>query len=281
MIHRLRSNRFPSIIQSHDVRPGATADAQITPAQNAYGSYATVLGTPLANPAYAIEITVREVAVSGAPTDSLTTIGIDPAGGTAFVDTIQHLLTSYAGQFSNDAGMGVRYKFPLYIPAGATIGAKGSINNATVGEQRVQVKCFCRPQFPELLRVGKFVRTFGADTANSKGTALTFGTTGEGAWTQLGTVADPNLWAWCVTAAPVNITTMLSGLAYVDLAIGDGSNKSEIIVGHEVQTMITEDVNQICLAEEAEAGNADNIYARGQYSSSTTAWSAIAYAVGG
>lgn len=280
MIRALDANRFTSIVQSHDTFPTSTQGATITPAQNSYGSYATVLGTPLADPAYAIEIIVREIAVSAQDTSSLTTIGIDRAGGTSYSDFIPHLLTSCAGSVGGASPIGVRYWFPLFIPAGATLGAKGSINNATVGTQLVQVRLFCRPSHPHLVRAGSFVRSFGEDTANSRGTAVTLGNASEGAWTQLGTIADANLFAWAVAFGPTGITTASNQRIHCDLGIGDASNKSEFVVGHEVALTNAENITQIAWSQFGEAANGDLVYGRGQGTSQTT-WHAIAYAVGG
>lgn len=279
MILSLETNRFTSIVQSHDTFPTSTQGATITPAQNAYGSYATVLGTPLVDPAYAIEIIVREIGVSGQDTSSLTTIGIDRAGGSSYSDFINHLLTGNASGVGGGS-LGIKYRFPLFIPAGATLGAKGSINNATVGTQLVQVRLFCRPTRPDLVRCGQFVRTYGEDTANSRGTAVTFGNASEGAWTQVGTVADANLIAWAMAATPVGITTASNQRVHCDLGLGDASNKSEFVVGHEVQLTNVEMVGQVCLAEYGKCGNGDLVYARGQGTAQTT-WSCAAYAVGG
>ena len=274
-------NRFTSVVRSHDVRPSATQGAQIVPVQNGYSTYATVLGTPLSHDCYEIEIMVREIAVSGQDTSSLTTIGVDRGGGTSFTDAISHLLTGCAGKLSDSGSYGVRFRFPLFIPAGSTIGAKGSINNATVGEQRIWVNCYGKPTHPELVRVGRFVRTFGADTANSRGTALSLGTASEGAWTQVGTVADPNLFAWVLSATLVGLTTASNTRTSLELGIGDGSNKREYITDHEVAFGNNEALGQISIAQPGECANGELIYVRGQAASAQTTWSAIAYAVGG
>ncbi len=274
-------SRFTSVVHSHDVRPSATAGAQVIPGNNTYGDYLTVLGTPLANDCYMIDILVREVGVSGSATDSLTTIGIDRGGGTSFTDTISHLLTSYAGEYGQNAGIGYWYRFPLFIPAGSTIGAKGTINNATVGEQRVSVRCHCRPSNPRLVKSARFVRTYGQDTAASKGTAVTFGTASEGSWTEIGTVADTHLWGWTMAGAIVNQAVAGTALGVMDMALGDASNKREYLVAHEVINSNIESHVQICHVQPGGCANGEKIYVRGQAGGSQTPWSAIVYAVGG
>lgn len=281
-----RSNDFGLIIPSHEARPASTWGASVTPAQNATsGTYSTVIsGSSVTEDVYAIEIFVHGIAVSTAATDSLTTIGIDPAGGTSFTDYIPNLLTSYAGTLGNTLGYGLTYFFPLWIKAGTSIGARGSINRGTVGTQRVVVRLYCRPSRPDLLRVGTFVRSFGADTASSCGTAVTAGTTSEGSFTQLGSAiasADHELWFWNVACAPLNLAAMSNAQVVADLGIGDASNKKIAIYDQIIATDSVE-ANYASYRGAYTTGVAgDLVYARAQSSVATTSFSAIAYGVGG
>lgn len=280
MIHSGGICAFTHVL-SHDVRPASTRGASITPGNNTYGSYTTVLGTPLASDAYAIEIMIQSIGVSATVTDSLCTIGLDPAGGTAYADFISHLLCTGAG--GANTGAPYRYFFPVKIPAGCTIGAKGSINNATVGTQTVAVKLWTKPTRPEYMpKYGTYVTTFGAVTATSAGTAVTAGTVSNGSYTQLGSAVSGNpLWYWSMGFALKNDTTWAAPSHRADLAHGDASNKIPIIQQLEVYPTSTEMQSPYILGEYRHVPAGSNIYARCWSGTADTAFGVIAYGVGG
>jgi hypothetical protein len=229
MLLSLSSSEFQKITLSHEA-VAVTAGATITPAQNAFGSYATILaGASVTDDVYAMEIQVCGIGVAASGKDSLLTIGIDPAGGTSFTDLIPNLVVSGASfnMDGNDVGA-VGYWFPIFIKAGASIGGKGSVNNATVGTQRVSIKLHSWPKYPHLIRVGGFVTSIGIVAASSRGTTVVPGSTGaEGTWTSLGT---PTLahWFWQLGMG-VNDSTMSAEVLYADLAYGDSGTKIPII----------------------------------------------------
>lgn len=277
------SNTFGLVILSHDVRPSSTAGASITPAQNAYGSYTSLIaGASVTDDVFGIEILVHDIQVSAQIKDSLTTIGLDAAGGSSFTDFISHLQTGSAGLWGSNSTFGYRYFFPVFIKAGTSIGAKGSTANATVGTQRVLVRLCCRPSRPEMLRVGSFVRTFGEDTANSRGTAVTAGTVAEGAYAQLGSaIADDELWFWQLGMSTEANAAITSGQVLKDLAIGDASNKRLVITNEIVAMDSGEATDAINVGEYSSGAAGDLVYARAQSANAVTAMSAIAYGVGG
>lgn len=214
---------FNKSVISHTGQPGAAVGATITPGNNTYGSYVQVM-TALADDAYGILVNINSVAVSAKASDSITTIGFDFSGGTTYGDnTIDHLLCSAADT------IGAFYYFPLFIPAGTTIGAKGSINNATVATQRVWCQTFHKPKRPEDLNFGTFVLTVGGVAASSRGTAVTPGTGAEGTWTVLGSsVGERPPWWWQLGVG-VNDSTMSATNYHADLSTGDGTNQRMII----------------------------------------------------
>lgn len=272
-----------TFVSSHDtIRPGATFGATVTPGNNTYGSYATVLGTPTPADAYGILITIHGIGTSTAITDSLCTIGIDPAGGTSYADFIPHLLVSGATTLPTIGG-GIDYYFPIRIPAGSTIGAKGSINNATVGTQTVAVKLYTRPSSVlGIPRYGTFVTAFGVDTANSCGTAVTAGGASEGTYTQLGSaIAGSSLFYWNVAAMKKNSGAWNTSAHHIDLAVGDASNKIQLIQDQRVSILSTEMSAAVFRGEYGYGPIGALVYARIQTSGADTAQCAIAYGVGG
>lgn len=204
---------------------------------NAYGSYATVLsGATLTSDAYAIEVIISSAnPPSAIDRGTLVTLGFDPAGGTSFTglggvtgNEISHLLVSGCVQYwtaASTGGAGVRFYFPVFVKAGTSIGAKAQLSEGTTRNIYVAVKCYCNPSRP--VRAGSFVRTYGATTASSDGTAITQGGASEGAWTSLGTTSD-NIW-YIETGLGARSAAMADALSYSDVAIGDGSNKRVVL----------------------------------------------------
>lgn len=279
----LQINEWGKIIQSHTGQLSSTFGASVTPGNNTYGSWATVLASgSVTDDVYAIEVIVHGIGVSGSATDSLTNIGVDPAGGTSFSVLIPDLLTSSAATIGLTQTPGISFWFPVKIKAGSTIGAQGSINNATVGTQRVFVKLYCCPSRPDQVRSGSYVLSFGANAAASCGTAVTAGGASEGSYTQLGSsVADNGLFFWVVASAPINQNTMANGAHCSDLALGDASNKRVIIADQIEGTDNSERRTAIMRGAWAKAAVGDNVYTRCQTGTAVTANSSIAYAVGG
>ncbi len=210
-------------------RPASTIGTSITPLQNSFSTYAEILSdTNVTRDCYGILINVNGLNVSTAAKDALCTIGIDTAGGTSYVDLIPNLLVSCAWAYTAAPG-GHWYYFPIYIPAGSAIAAKGSVNNAAPGTFRVAVRLFGAPSDPSSIVCGQGVEAIGVVTASSRGTAVTSGTTSEGSWTSLGTTTR-NCFAWQYGMG-VNDGTMTALLYHADLSYGDGTN--QVMIGRD------------------------------------------------
>lgn len=279
-----KSNEFGLLIQSHVARFSASYGATVTPAENAYGSYATVLaGGSVTDDAFGIFVFIHGIGVATLAKDALVTIGVDPAGGTSFTDLIPDLIASSAGAIDTvSAGAGIMYWFPLKIKAGSTIGAKASVNNATVGTAQVAVILQCRPSHPHLVRAGTFVRAFGITAATSKGTAITTGTTSDGTYVQMGSALAEPLWFFQAALAR-NDNAMGYAQVAIDLAIGSSTSVNrQIIFDQMVWTTTSEMINAQYNGVFANGAVGDLLFVRGQTSGTgTTNWSAAAYGVGG
>lgn len=209
-----------------NTRPSAGYGTSITPAQNAYGTYTEILSdASVTRDCYAIAIWISNTGQAAQNTESLTTIGIDAAGGTSYTEIIPHLMCS-----ASSSNIGQWYYFPVFIPAGSAIAAKGSINNATVGTQSVAVWLWGSPKDPAMVVCGQGVEAIGINTATSNGTAVTSGTVSEGTWTSLGTTTK-NCFYWQY-AMGLGDSTATSGNIYAcDLSHGDGTN--QVIIGSD------------------------------------------------
>lgn len=204
-------------------RPAGVFGTSIIPDQNAFGDYTEILGdASVTKDCYGILLCINSIGVSTQATDSLTTIGIDTAGGTSYVDFIPNLLTSAAAGLL--AG-GIWYYFPLYIPAGTAIAAKGSINNATVGTQNIACWLYGAPIDPSHVVAGQGVESIGITAASSSGTAVTAGEADEGEWTSLGTTTK-DCFAWQQGIGISDTTMTLANTYAADLSFGDGTNQT-------------------------------------------------------
>lgn len=278
MLHTL-PNEWGLIIESvaDGTRPAAAWGTSITPGNNTYGSYTQVL-TATSDETYLCRILINSFGVSATAKDALVTIGIDPAGGTSYTDLIVDLAAACAATLFGP----LTYEFPLRIPAGATVAAKATVNNATVGTGRVAVQLFGRPSRPELVKAGTFVQTFGSTPASSAGTAITPGTTAEGAWTQVGAALTAPLWHWEVGLG-VNNAAMASTIHHVDVGIGDASNKKIAIPNALFAENGAEAMSKFTFGKSAVGAIGDIVYARIQTGpvAFSTGTSVIVYGVGG
>jgi len=229
MLVTLPGPQFQTCILSHNLRPsgGNGADIVNGTAPN-YGSYAQVIsGANVTTDIYLIEVLIRRVSITS--TSDLTmiyTIGLDPAGGTSYTDTINHLLVR---QPTNSVGASlVSYIFPLFIRSGTSIGAKCMINTGT-GNSRVAVRLWGDPKHPEMAWAGKGVETIGITLGTPPtGVSVTPGTTSVGAWATLGTTTNDCHW-WQM-AMKSGGDTADANLGYAaDLAVGNGTARRIVI----------------------------------------------------
>ena len=214
-------------------RVAAAWGTSITPGNNTYGSYTQVLsGANVAKDVFGILINFNSNASSATARDTIVTIGVDPAGGTSYTDYIPDLLaSSAAGAIAIAGGSGIHYFFPMWIKAGSTVAAKASVNNATVGTLRVRMQIFGLPRDRRNILVGTKCKSYGITAASSTGTSVTSGTTSEGTWTQLATIASTDNPWWWQYGVGVNNGTITAVSYSADLGIGDASNK--VIVGED------------------------------------------------
>lgn len=286
------SNEFNLVIESvaDGTQPGASNGTTITPGNNTYGSYATVLaGASLTDDAYGIEIWFNSGAVDATARDGIATIGFDPAGGTSFGglggvtgNEIHHLLWSCCGDMRSISMGPVWYYFPIYIKAGTTIGCKASVNNATVGTVKCFVRLHCKPSRPELVRAGSFVRSFGALVASSCGTAITAGTGTDGTYTQLGSALAEPLWYW-EYGVGINTDTIINNCQFTDIAVGDASNKKRVISnGVSISSQLETNLKP-AMGAYGTGAIGDLVYGRMQVGDNVTltGYSLMAYGVGG
>lgn len=245
-------------------RPAAAWGTSVTPAQNAYGSYAQLLaGASVTDECQEIEIEVNSVGVSAAARDCIVTIGFDRAGGSSYTDTILDLVCGPAAPHNTNGQGPVMFRFPLRVPAGCSIAAKASVNSATLTAIRVACTLRGRPTHPEVIWVGEKVTTFGATTASSNGTAITPGTTSEGAATQIGVALTEPIFYW-EFGYGISSSAMTANVLHVDIGLGDASNKRWPILNGYVTSNNGESISKPVGGRHAVGAIGDIVYARSQ-----------------
>ena len=209
----------------------------------------------------------------------LLDIGVDPAGGTDYVEKISNIVCGGA----QAGGLGGRwFYFPYRVKAGSSIAVRIQGTQATAGTVRVAMKFYGRPTNPEYIAVGTYSETIGTITG-SLGVSFTPGNSSEGSWTSLGTTTR-KLWWWQLCVQCNNGT--VTNLAYnIDLAYGDGTNYHMIIENLPIQIGGTAETfsNSLQAVEgfcEVPAGA--TLYIRGHCSgTAVTGWNAVAVGIGG
>jgi hypothetical protein len=205
--HSFRSLEATGGLGLADGGADSPVSVAITPLNNSYGSYATVIG-PLTEDAWFLEIHMYHLSPT-AIRDTIVSFAVDPDGGTNYLDQniiIPHLLTTGCS-WSSSTQPGHFY-FPLFVAKGCTIGAKASQNNATPVNIEVGIRAFGKPANPWALRKGRIVDAYGIVEGSSSGTAVTqAGSGGAGTWTQLGTAAYDYWWMQPGIGIPDSIQT--------------------------------------------------------------------------
>ena len=204
--------------------PSAAPGTAVTPgATNAEGAWTAVASSAnIAQDCYWISLNVSGGTTSGAAKNHLLDIGVDPAGGTSYSAIISNVACGGTAAL----GAGLRcFRFPFFIKSGSSVAVRVQGSNATAGTVRVCAKFYGQPTNPENVPVGAIAQTFGT-IASSNGTSFTPGNAADGTYVSLGTATTP-LWWWQIAPQIDNVTTS-AHQTYVDLAVGDVTNKRVI-----------------------------------------------------
>ena len=139
----------------------------------------------------------------GEPAKSMRCIAdilVDPAGGTSWSNLISGLLvgqTEYglflkSGSFTDSAAF-VLYHFPLWIPAGASLGVRAKTSDAAgfTSSTRVWAVAAGGNKHPASWWCGQKVETLGSVRASSTGTAVANGVSASfGSWVNVGSASS-------------------------------------------------------------------------------------------
>lgn len=259
-------------------RPAPGLGTTVTPGTASEGSWATVQSA-LAQDAYGIMVCINSAFTSATPRNYVVDIGADPAGGTSYSAIITDLLAG--GATALDVGGGVWYYFPLFIPAGSTIGARAQGTNAST--MKVFTSCFQLPMNPSQVRKGSFTETVGITPGAILGTSVTPGTSSEGSWTSIGTTVN-RLWWWQLgVQVSASDSAWNTALLFGDVATGDATHKDIIIQDNPFVTSTAEACANPPLSAgvEWDVPAGANIYVRLQNAGSNDTYTVAVYGCGG
>lgn len=262
------------------VRPSSSLGTSVTPAQNAFGSWAQLLtGANVSQNVRGVLVTFTGTNASTLAKDCVVDIGVDPAGGTSYTTLLPSLLASNCPGVASEPG--TSYYFPIAIAAGSSIAARASVNNATVGTVRVQITVFGSPTVTT--RAGTAVQAVGLTAASSAGTAVTPGQAAEGSWTTMGTLSAES-WFFQLGVG-LNTGTATGGLLAFDAAEGDGNTMlitDALYISTAGEVLMQANPLNMVHQVQRTIANGSTIKVRGQCSGVPDAgWSAIVYAVSG
>lgn len=270
-------------IGADGTRPTQPNGTAVTPGNNTYGTAVSIIaGASLTSDAFGILINANTIGSNGNARDTLLDILINPSGGSSWGATplITDLIVSCAAPYAGAGG--IEYFFPLFIKAGTSIAVKASQNNASPTQCNCFVRLFCQPSHPELVKTGSLVRTYGSTPASSNGTAITIGTTSDGTFVQVGTIAaGDNPWFWQVGLGLNNTAVGATGMIHVDLAVGQAGAKKQPITNQRVFCNTNEQLGwTVPFDGEAIGASGELVYVRGQSTGGAqTGMSAVAYGV--
>jgi hypothetical protein len=205
--------------------PGTAVVANTTTA-HADGAAVTLL-TALTHDVEYLVIGVHGNSTAATITRALMDILYDPAGGTSWTALINDLMVGYAAsQIATTAGSGSArwYHFPIWIPAGSTIGAR-TRSAVTSLSTRVFIFAFGGNRNPGSWWCGQTVTEIGITPGSSAGTTHTPGNSGTfSSWASLGSTT-PAI-AYAIQFGFSATINNLNNLTYhIEFGLGSGSQK--------------------------------------------------------
>lgn len=157
---------------------GLPGTAVATGSANADGATANILSALAADVHYLV-IAITDTNQSAEDSSALVDIMVDRAGGTSYSSFIDDLVCGHGSSGSGGtATPSHMYHFPIWIPAGASFGARMRRTGATAGSARLAIWAYGRPTNPDAWWCGQGVEGVGVVAATSKGTAHTPGDSG-------------------------------------------------------------------------------------------------------
>lgn len=118
----------------------------------------------------------------------LADVLIDRGGSTNWSNFIDDIVCGFQHAQATNIGLTLWYHFPIWIPAGASIGIQARTASTTATTGRIVMYAFGEPNRPEMWWCGQGVESLGINSSISQGTNVTPVSSGTySAWTTIGT----------------------------------------------------------------------------------------------
>lgn len=208
-------------------------------ANNTKGSTVTAMSA-LAHDVEYLRIGIHGLASNGTNSSALLDIMIDYAGGTSWETDplIPNLLAGYTpvcytDYASNAPGITCWYDFPLWVPAGASLGARAqTAHSSDITAGRVVIRAHGGNRNPSSWRCGQRVTAIGIDTSNSVGEFITTEQTPSfGSWTDVGSTLTADACAIQVMIQGEGDTALTNNTTYMQIGVDGEQIGPNIIRG--------------------------------------------------
>lgn len=256
--------------------PGTSIIPGISPTPGAWTQ--VMAGASLTQDIYCVTLWVHSGATTATSKCHTLDIGVDPAGGTAYVARVSNIL---CGLSSTGITGGRWYYLPIRIKAGSSVAVRIMGNAATAGTVMVMARFNGQPTQPEMVWASNYSETLGY-VSGALGTGLTPGNSGvDGTWVSLGTVT--RAMSFFQLGVQCNNATITALTYYFDLAYGNGTSKH--IIQENVPVLIQGTAETLASPmwpfAYCEVPSGATIYVRGSCSGTTvTGWNATAVCFG-
>lgn len=211
--------RFAYCTDNYASTPATTVGTLFTAGANNVDGTAVSCIAALAHDVHKIRLRINGVGTSGSDVQAAGDLLIDPAGGTSWSELITDLVCGFTGASSQ--AIYTRYDFPLWIPAGASIGWRcKQSHTADMTSGRILVEAYGEPANPAMWWCGSGVETAGI--SDSKGTAITSDNASFGSWTSVG---SPTTRLWKSVQMGINGSDFQSAQLNYHFELGYASTK--------------------------------------------------------
>ena len=179
--HNLAANPDPTTI-------GVSCTSGIS---NADGTAVDLLGAALTHDAEYLRLMISGSMPLSGNNNILLDVLIDRAGGTNWSEFIPDLIAGAIGgtegSGSNPSGPSIRYDFPIWIPAGATLGIRARTAHSQAATLKVAAYAFGGNANPASWWCGQRVTGIGINAGSSTGTSHMAGSNNTfSSWTDFG-----------------------------------------------------------------------------------------------
>lgn len=268
------SNLYAGFERNHVGRPSTGPGTSVTPGTTSKGSWTQAIASASTD-VFGIFIYIYSNGTAASSRNTVLDIGIGPSGSEIVI--VPDLICGNASTIQT--GFGVGYFFPLFIPAGSRVSVRGQ--STVTNSFFVLLNFPLLPTSPESQKTAQYIETYGI--TGRTGENLTPGSTTISDWVLVGTTTKP-VWHWelgiQVQAADA---THNAATYFLDVAVGDSSNKTIVINSWFFVTTTAEQHMKppIVTMNGKKTPAGTNVYLRGWSSAAADTCNVAVYAAGG